>query len=310
LSCSENPIDQDPNLEYNGDVIVDTLMKEEFLQDFYNKGYEVINGNLRIHQADGVNLNLLNNVRIVTETVQIKDSLSSIDFLDKLSLAGNVYITYSTSLKGHIFNNLSKIKGNLSLGPDIFYFPGYDPELPETVIEFPKLDTVGGQVSLGFGLSAKKCLFTSLKYAHSIFFQDGLADSIDFLPSLQKVGKIELRSRNLVNIDGLSGLIEADTIKLWGCEKLKSIQGLNSIKECKELTLFANFELESLNGIENLKKITEKLYIVSNLSLTDYCSLNPNAIQSLVSMDNAIVIYDNGYNPSYQMLIDGQCSNQ
>ncbi len=110
--------------------------------------------------------------------------------------------------------------------------------------------------------------------------------------------------------------------------ELENIMGFNNLETTGSLSIMNNPKINSLNGFGKLNRVISDVYIVDNISLTDVESLNTiseinnihfegneqlinycsilDLLQTLQS--NNIFFQYNGYNPTFQEIQNGKCS--
>lgn len=121
-----------------------------------------------------------------------------------------------------------------------------------------------------------------------------------------------VNNNNLTSLVGLEGIENMSAVlSIQNNTNLTSLEGLNNLLTITTPPLFSysglyikyNGNLESLDGLENLSTVSEKIEIVGNPYLDDYCALY-NAIQY---KSDKVNISSNLYNPTLQELKDGFC---
>lgn len=118
----------------------------------------------------------------------------------------------------------------------------------------------------------------------------------------------------LASFDGLNNLSHVETgFFIYENRKIKTLVGLDQLNFVGMLVIGKNDSLQTLNGLNKLQIVKNQVriggtqfYNESNPLLLDFC-----AIRSLLLTKNQsdVFISNNGYNPTNQQLIDGQCSH-
>ena len=82
-----------------------------------------------------------------------------------------------------------------------------------------------------------------------------------------------------------------------------SFAGLNnSINNLDSLSINNSNQLNNLSGLDNVT-VEDVLLIENNVSLNDYCALNPQSANASI-----FDIYGNAFNPTQQDILTGNCS--
>jgi len=118
---------------------------------------------------------------------------------------------------------------------------------------------------------------------------------------------------SLVSLEGLEGITSFNFSYIQENPSLINLNGLDNITNVTvHITIVDNMSLVSLSGLENLTQISTVRVGVNqngasapNINLTDFC-----ALQNLYNNDASIntSIANNGFNPTVQNIIDGNCS--
>ncbi|MCK5775855.1 MAG: hypothetical protein KAH25_06760 [Bacteroidales bacterium] len=199
-------------------------------------------------------------------------------------------------------NNLEELNGGLTVFgaenlEDIYF--------PIDMVSF------GGQLKLAHCQNLKKLSgFKTTKIIDGDvdFFNVGLSDYTD-LNALETIqGNFVAFSLNIEDFSGLDNLkiIKSD-FNILQNTKLKSLVGLGKVDYIgKTLFIEQNESLETLDGINQNISYIEKIKVVINFALTDFCNLAPYVLSQ--GQDYNFTFSPNAYSPIYQDLIDGNCS--
>ena len=68
----------------------------------------------------------------------------------------------------------------------------------------------------------------------------------------------------------------------------------------------SNSSLVDLDGLSQLENVISDIQIVDNVNLSDFCGLNNLLING--SFSGNYFTNENAYNPTYQDMLDGNCS--
>jgi len=300
---------------YDGDLIIQSDADLTQLQDFYNNGYNIIDGDLRIYHVGSLDLELL------AELVEVDGDVDifSAEVEDLGFLANLRYVETSLMIRGTqvtslaALDKLSYVGGLLSI---------YNNEVLPEVKGFKNL-TVANYLNISF---------------------NPLVSSVDGFNDLETCVEIHLRGDELVAISGFNALKKFSDLVVWGCPSELVMKGFTSLDT---LTLFsvndcANYSFEgssrikscdlvslsevdtivelkpfsscsttwldvymcgSLQNLDCVSGLTELqyAYIARNPALADFCGLQTESLLSIEA-------YENSYNPSLQDLLNGDCS--
>lgn len=292
-------------------------------------------------------LSLLSNIVEIKGSFSISvpgwvKNLQSYDFLNNLKSVTELYISAHASIEACDFPNLERIDESLYLVGshtcfnEITLFPALHTAGTikfndyNHIINFPLLSDVNN-IELMF--SSRKCdeymfpliehidnltiigcdsileyqSFKNLKSANKILvateYKEG--ESLEVFKNLESVNTLGIqncyRLKSLDGLDNLKGSIEL--LYITGNKDLQSLDGLGEGLNIKELKLESNGSLKSLNGIESVVSITNTLRIRLNNNLVDYCSLSSTNLPDTLDY----IVTKNGFNPTLEMLRNGQC---
>jgi len=141
----------------------------------------------------------------------------------------------------------------------------------------------------------------------------GLVDLLSFndysaISAIEELGTLALRNMPLTNLEPLSNLRRVERFSLTYMDGLENLESLNLEYIGQILDLNWNENLESLAGLESIQEVGEfcAVEIYLNPSLTDFCSLTPFTQQA--SAQDLYTVWGNGFNPTFQDLLDGNCN--
>lgn len=324
-----------PGSTYSGYV---DFYKDQDLIDFYTAGYTKVIGNIRIYGSNIRTLQRLGN--LLTEidgnlTIDCS-SLTSLDGLSGLKKITGSLITEEASITSYEgLNNLTEIGGNFKIiakasCTNTYYSTNASFSSLKNLRSFEGLEsltTVGGNfkvIAESSCYSFSNC--SSLPYLESF---NGLGKLVtiegDFEVSASSYSQNYSSSyessslRNLQSLDGLSSLksiggnfeIIAETSSFdsssYSLESLSSFEGLENIRNVggNKLTLNGLPSLNSIDALGNVESLNE-ISITNCPELYDFCALR-NAIQK---MSGTLNLKDNGYNPTKDQLLNGECSKR
>lgn len=313
-------------VEYIGDIIIDSEDDAEFLQDFYDEGYNSISGNLKIISTDNVNLSLLSNIMEVKGNVGIASpKLLTLSFLNNLKFVNDLSITNSPDLESIRLENLRVVKEGLT----IMY-----PNLKNDNNSFPMLDSIGKRLYIHYLGSPYIIDFPQLKtvgedlyiinvpeidkdyqafpelisIGKDLYFNLNRSSNIMKFPKLESVERFTIKESNSNTMDITPSLIEVENIEIVRCPIITNLDGFQNLKRANVIEITDNSSLISLEGLEGLIKVNSGILIRENSNLVDFCAIPYSAIDSISGIAKNIKISGNGYNPTIEMLQNGQCS--
>ena len=120
-------------------------------------------------------------------------------------------------------------------------------------------------------------------------------------------GDFILESNLTKDITGLSGITSVGgDFLLASALNLRSLD-LNNIKNIGgNLEIYLTQKLTNIDFLSNLNTVGGNLRITSNDGLTDLCGLRPLLQANM--LEGTYIVKDNGYNPTKQDIIDGDCA--
>lgn len=266
-------------------------------------------------------------ILILTITLSLLPLFSS----QAQTFSGNAYLDSQFDVDAFGANGYTEITGELFIG----YNNGYQLSDINDLTPLSTITTIGGDITV-----QSNGQLQSLNGLHNINTMDGtfvisnnpnllslddlseINDSshkilvliIQYNPSLTNLNGVEgLTCANIIldgnsGLNSLSGLQSIDTIGTFhmeGCNQITSLQELGNISYMSNIFLRENEGLTSLDGIETMGHLGFMVSIKNNTNLTDFCALNSLIDSSGFSTYDVV---QNAYNPSFQDLLDGNCS--
>ncbi|KAA3625029.1 MAG: hypothetical protein DWP94_02060 [Flavobacterium sp.] len=150
--------------------------------------------------------------------------------------------------------------------------------------------------------------FTSLPGDLNLEYNNN--SNLDDLSSLTSVGgnlRILFDGSDPVSISGINNLSEVGgELEILSHPPLANIDALESLVSVGSLTLYNINTLTNLNGLSNLVSIINDLYISDNDELTNLCGLTTLITNN--GLGGTYYVQNNGYDPTEQDIIDGNCS--
>ncbi|MCT4628351.1 hypothetical protein [Winogradskyella sp.] len=332
--------------EVTGNLTIGTTSFNDLNFDITNLdnliSLNTIGGDLWINRTASItSLEGLNNVQSIGGDLSIhsNSNLTNIDALNNINmLGGNYAITYNSVLNSiNTLNSVTTINGNLSINSNPLLSSINQLNSITNVIEnlsitgndnlnslngLNNISSVGGYVAINGNDSINS--LTGLDNLTTI--GDGLTignnqslNSIVSLSNLTSIsGNLSISSNNSLNsLNGLNNISLID-----GELEIKnnnSITDLNSFSNLQtingDIVIGDNNSLLSLSGLETTSTITGSIYIGTdssswsrpNQSLIDLCSIS-QLINNGQIIQNEYFVENNAYNPTYQDILDGNCS--
>ena len=219
---------------------------------------------------------------------------------------GNVTLNSQTEVNNFAANNYTQIIGNLT----VISTNTSDPI--NSLVGFSSLTGVDGVLTIDSTFIINLDGFNSLSSVVTLDIKDNdNLQNINALSSLTTVNQ-DLRiyrnqNNSFVNIDGLSSLtFIGDDLSISANSSLNNIDGLSSVQSIGGyFKLGTNESLININGLSSVQSIGEYITINNNQLLTNLCGI------SLVinnGFNGNYNVYDNGYNPTIQDIINGNCN--
>ena len=287
---------------FNGNVI---LENQEDVNNFGLFGFTSIDGNLTIRDFNGAT-----NITDLTPLMTLENILGELDIINNPLLQ---------NLNG--LHNVITIGGfsNISSNENLMNLDGLSSLTSIrnlVLVSNPSLTSITGLSNL-----------TTIDVGFSVADCNSLV-SFAGLEGITSLNKLEVDYNNvLTSISALQNLTSLNKLYIEGNNALTNLAGLEQITALDIIRIADNNGLMSLNGLENLVYIepntsTTQIYIgvrfnganippaaAPNPNLTDLCALqnlfvNGNGTNSNIE----IFIENNGYNPTPQDIIDGNCS--
>lgn len=237
LSCNKD--NQETSITSNSNVIekifVGSLINPSNieLQNFYNEGYTIINGDVKFIKDEGlITFVAFSNVRKIEGSLFIENSpnLTNFNGLEKLEEIGNDFHYLGDGIDN--INNIDGISNLKSIGRDLYISSLFN---IDNLHCFKKLEFVGRDMNLFY--------LTII--------------NVDFLKNITTINGNLLfyHLHQLENITGLSNIETIDGDLILG----------------QSLTWPNNSLITNLNGLEKLKRISGNFHI--NYQIQDFCAI-------------------------------------
>ena len=264
LNGLENFLTIDGNFEIESNEVLDNISALDGLTSV--DGNLVVSSNPVLNSLNGLNSlqSIGGNLEIVENDTLINlgglESLTSID--SSLNIYGNDKLVSISGLE-----NVTYIHGNVQIGKNGDYYPGWDhignPKL-KNLSGLDNLDSIGGSLNIHSN--------------HSLHDLSGLEN-------LQSIGgglDVSIND-SIINLSGLENLNSiGGFLNICGNEQLKTLTGLENINHIPGHVTIGyqdywggawNQSLESLSGLNNLDSIGGSLRIVGATILSDLTGL-------------------------------------
>ncbi len=112
----------------------------------------------------------------------------------------------------------------------------------------------------------------------------------------------------LSDLNGLNGLEEVgSSFQISSNISLMNLDGLESLTTVNQnLSIGLNPELQNIDALSNLTSVGGDVSIGSNTNLMNLCGIRPLLVNN--GRSEYLSIDYNGFNPTGQQIIDGNCS--
>lgn len=186
---------------------------------------------------------------------------------------------------------------------------------------FEKISEIGNLYFLGLVSIKDMHQLSNLSHADNLMFQ--FLESLEDLPDMSKLTKVEKKitiskMRVLKNLKGLSSLKEVGSLMIDNLLAAESLEGLENLEKITEggMTIGACPFIKNLAPLAKLKEVNmpnqmDRIYITFNDILEDYTAVRDILVKYWKSGGGKfpkVQITNNKYNPTYQQLLDGQCT--
>ena len=258
--------------------------------------------------------------------INYNPSLTNIQGLSELIIVGSIKINSNpqlTSLKG--FENITEVSTLSINNNDIL----------------PNMEGLENLTHINKVLSIGYCnLFTNLNELQNVssntiteiyITYNNALQSMAALSNFQAAERIIISNNpSLVNLQGLENMQSANEIYIYENASITDLSGLNNLTTANYLSIGDNPNLSSITGLENLNTILSSFFIQKNPLLTNMDSLNNldiigndlnitenMSLTNLCGLQTVVEnngpggpynVYGNGYNPTRQDILDGNCS--
>lgn len=336
---------EESNLVFEGDVY---LVGQLEVDAFGNLGYEEITGDLTIVDTQNtpnvVSLESLITLQTIGGELELNSmfDLMSLDGLNNLISIGSLFIfnyfgdslfqlsnlnstierlrldfcTGLTSLEG--LQNINIAEGGIiKLQSNINLVDLNDIQngIPNHLERF-ELNNSFQSTDLGVPPLPLNNLdfLINLKSANFFTLHSYGGSALTGLNNIETIGRMSIgRTYYLESLYGFDSLGSINDLIIWTNLSIASLEGLENITTLNDLFILENNNLLSINGLENLINIDgvieigPTLFDIGNADLTDFCALQNLFLNGTYNEVN-VNINGNGYNPTVQDIIDGNCS--
>lgn len=295
----------------------------------------IIEGDLII-QSDGsdniFDLSIFDNLNLIRGSLIIRDNpiLSNLDYLTALTVIEGGVLTIENNRNLVNLCGLGNLTGSIS---ESINNNGFNPSLADVIAEncktndliyeeYPRFDTQAAIDALPDGI-------THFPGELVIGLEPG--NDITDLSKFSKLRRIEgrliiQRSPQLTDLTGFRSLefvgnTTSDELVIRQMDGLTTLDGLQALRHIgRRIGIRENPVLQTLDGLDNLQTIGENRILIGvcdspvhgNPSLTDYCALQGIigiiGIEQLELASSCLDSFSN-FNPSFQDVLDGNCSN-
>lgn len=259
-------------------ILIDNvdITSQSELEEFGNNRYAAVQGDVTLnsHNSDDpiTDLSPLQSLIKVERRLSINGTditnLTGLDNLEEVS--GQLFIGRNELLAS--FEGLSKLNrvgGNFTLHGNV--------NLASTAA-MTNLNTIGHVLSVSnHPLLQNLSGFARITELYALHIDDNASlQNLEGLNSLVEIDEgCSIESNpSLLNISALANLESVATIRLVSNTNLPSLNGLEGITTLEDLNLTWNAQLYELTGLNNLTRVSRKLEIVGNNSLTNLSGLN------------------------------------
>lgn len=215
------------------------------------------------------------------------------------------------------FNKLTNVKFSLSLEPAAGsgdQLVGYDGPL-NAIKGFKTLRTIGATFNIGGKNLTDISGFANLEsVGQDIRISTTGLSGLSGLGKLSSAGSSESRliyiqdNAQLTSLSGLTSLTSTSGVYIVRNPALVNLQGLEKVTNMKaSITISQNGKLANVDGLANVAGTINGISISDNALLKNLCG-----ITKLVRGGGNTGVYrvtGNGFNPTAQNIIDGNCSN-
>ncbi|OEK01063.1 hypothetical protein BFP97_05875 [Roseivirga sp. 4D4] len=252
------------------------------------------------------NITGLSNLNAISDiTIQDNPSLTSLSGLEGITGSTGLYLRGNSALTDLTgLNNITNFRGNL------------------IIAENANLESLNGlQTNISFVQERSTLSFWSLPKLQSFeayTFSGKLSDLVFAdLPLVEKLPTITQQDSvvtlviaendKLNNIDELNEIVFGADIQILKNPVLENVNGLSGIKSTYRLLVSENPIITNVDGFAALEEVIQSITIEINQSLSDFCGLTNAA--SAGGLSGEYKVSENGFNPSLQDILDGNCSN-
>lgn len=310
------PMDNQNSETYVGNVI---LLTQEEVDNFGMLGYDAIDGSLDIGYNNFIGIDIQSNISDLQPLSQLNSISGYLSVSNNFGLTSLLGLDTITSVGDYLNLNSNgifeiELNPNLTIGGGIYITQNY---FLQSSNFFQNVTSINGTLFLWDG-QFNSLGFTNLNsISGSLIIDSTSMTSLSEFSNLNSIGSsLSIYGNNNLNsLVGLEGITNINSLfQLVGNNALVSLEGLNNLTSLSGLSnITTNLSLTSLDGLENLS-LAQDIYIGRNSSgailpsqdlLTDFCALNNLALNGNY---NSITIENNGYNPTVEDIVNGNCS--
>lgn len=283
----------------------DQLLDIEGLNSLVTVGNSVvIDYNSHLTDLDG-----LENLTSINRSLTIDENdLLNIDGLNNLNSIGESLVVKRNS-------RLDNLNGLNNLTSNIVSLTINNNAILETLSGINNIARIEENIEISFNNALKNLsdlIDVEMNGANFEVYYNLELENLSGLENVTNIGgnlKV-YHNVGLMNLTGLDNLILVDgDIFIWQNTDLNSLEGLNKLSEITgSFTLEKNPKILKLDGLESFVNMqtSENVSVYDNEALVDFCGLTN--LFTIGTFNGALTISDNAYNPSYQDLLDGNCS--
>jgi len=290
-----------------------SLRTQEDLNTFGANDYTETTGSLNIENSKGptaiTDLNSLESLRSVTGGVLIgrNEELTSLQGLHNIQFIGNILsIAENPNLE-----SMQGLSGLLELGGP-FLLVRQNPKITNLDgFEQVSANNLSLNISDNDLLENVDALSNIQSYSGDInFFDNPRLQNLNGIQnaSFSDIDRLSVAECNiLTSIEPLAGISSLNHgLLIYKNPLLTNLEGLNDITNIGfGVDISLNDTLQSIDALSALTSVENTVLLRYNYVLTDFCSLT-----ALVTSGNLDGFFteENGYNPTAQDIIDGNCS--
>jgi hypothetical protein len=290
---------------YEGDL---EFWHQQEVDDFGALGYTEINGSLQIHCRPAenfedpiYNLSPIESIKRVNGDYRLDGSfLPDYEDFGIEYVGGNFIFTVHEGTSDDILNDLEYVGDNFIIhNCALDYLDGLS-----------NMNYIGGNIEITDNWSLQNLdsfLFLNEVNGNLILVGNSNLNNIDGLYNIQSVhGSIQMSHSVGSNLNGLHNLTNVDGDLNIQYTNITDLNGLDNLTNVGGDLIFRWAYFTDLDGLYNLTNVDGDLIFNSNPYLTDLCGLETLLLNDGLAGDYTVT--ENGFNPSFQDILDGNCS--